>query len=39
MSDEVASIVAGLTPEQIEVLADRRELFCEFRDESSPGLA
>lgn len=39
MSDKMASIVAALTPAQIEVLAERRELFCEFRAESSPGRA
>jgi len=37
MSDETASIVSALTPAQIEVLSERRELFCEFRSESSPG--
>ncbi|KHK57086.1 flagellar transcriptional regulator FlhD [Burkholderia sp. A9] len=39
MSDETASLVAALTPAQIEMLAERRELFCEFRAEASPGRA
>ncbi|RQS05930.1 flagellar transcriptional regulator FlhD [Burkholderia sp. Bp8998] len=39
MSDETASIVAALTPAQIDVLAARRELFCEFRAEYAPGRA
>ncbi|RQR28819.1 MULTISPECIES: flagellar transcriptional regulator FlhD [unclassified Burkholderia] len=39
MSDETAAIVAELTPAQIDELAERRELFCEFRAESSPGRA
>ncbi|RQR24886.1 flagellar transcriptional regulator FlhD [Burkholderia sp. Bp9143] len=39
MSDETASIVAALTPAQIDVLAERHELFCEFRAEFSPGRA
>lgn len=39
MSDEAASIVAALTPAQIDELAEHHELFCEFRAESSPGLA
>ncbi|MGU4701475.1 flagellar transcriptional regulator FlhD [Burkholderia cepacia] len=36
MSDEAAALVVALTPAQIDVLAERRELFCEFRAESSP---
>ncbi|AOI61774.1 flagellar transcriptional regulator FlhD [Burkholderia diffusa] len=39
ISDEMAASIDALTPDQIDELAARGELVCEFRAENAPGRA
>ncbi|WP_175717726.1 flagellar transcriptional regulator FlhD [Burkholderia anthina] len=39
ISDMTASSIVALTLAQIDELADRGELFCEFRVDAAPGRA